>query len=148
MAGWQDGRMAGWQDGRMTGWQDGRMAEWQNGRICQDGTMDLRRMALHLSFNELCQWYTNLLHPCYLQYGRAGITIMHLSIAGRYFSRKNSTNMMPEGSALVICHCRRVLLDALQYRETRLLALRSPSSRIVYENGDKFHRRNSMWVVN
>ena len=31
-----------------------------------------------------------------------------ITIASRYFSRKN---MMPGGSVLVICHCRRVLLD-------------------------------------
>ena len=31
--------------------------------------------------------------------GRAGITIMYLSIANRYFSWKNSTNMMSGGSS-------------------------------------------------
>ena len=29
-------------------------------------------------------------------------------------TRKTSTNIMPGGSALVICHCRRVLLDTVQ----------------------------------
>ena len=44
---------------------------------------------------------------------QAGITIM-FSISSRYFSQKNLTNMMPGGLMLVICQCRRILLDAVQ----------------------------------
>ena len=75
---WQDGRMEGWQDGRMHGriWQDGRMAGWQDGRIWQDdGSMDLRRMALHLSF-KIFMSSVGGIQLVILQCGRAGITII------------------------------------------------------------------------
>ena len=59
--------------GWMPEWQDGRMA----GRIQQDGTMALKRMALHLSFkmfmSSVMQWYTTF----YLQCGRASTTIIY-----------------------------------------------------------------------
>ena len=47
-----------------------------------------------------------------------------LFLADRYFSQKNSTNMMSGGSMLII-HCCRRALSMLCSRETHLLALRS-----------------------
>ena len=124
---WQDSM----QDGRMVEWQDGRMA----GRIWQDGTMALRRMALHLSFKmfELFQWIQ-------LAICNAGGRVLPLRLihSQQIFFTKKLSNMMPEGSALAICHCRRVLCS----RETRLLGLHSPSNVV------SVYRRNSMWAVN
>ena len=125
---WQDGM----QDGRMVEWQDGRMA----GRIWQDGTMALKRMALHLSFKMFMSSFSgyNLLSAM-----RAGGYYHYVLIHSRQiFFTKKLSNMMPEGSALAICHCRRVLCS----RETRLLGLHSPSNVV------SVYRRNSMWAVN
>ena len=42
---------------------------------------------------------------------------MHLAIVSRYFLRKSPTNTLVEGSTLVIHDCRRVHLDAVQWRD-------------------------------
>ena len=82
---------------------------------------------------------------------------MQLSIASRYFSLKNPTNVMPGESLLVLCHCRRILLDAVQWRDTlvdvMLIAtlIRFVTMSLIDENknnGDKFYRRKSMGVAN
>ena len=121
---WMDARMAGWH----AGWPNGRMA----GRIWQDGTMALKRMALHLSFKMFMSSFSgyNLLSAM-----RAGGYYHYVLIHSRQiFFTKKLSNMMPEGSALAICHCRRVLWS----RETRLLGLRSPSNVV------SVYRRNFM----
>ena len=75
---------------------------------------------------------------------------MQLSIASRYFSLKNPTNMMPGESLLVLWHCRVILLDAVQWRDTlvnvMLIAtlIRFVTMSLIDENKNKFYRRKSM----
>ena len=64
----------------------------------------------------LCQ--TVSIDPKHMRAG--GYCHYLIMIASRYFSRKKHTNMMPGGSVLVICHCRRVLLDAVQQADSLL----------------------------
>ena len=84
---------------------------------------------------------------------QVGITIMHLEIASRHFSPKNPTNMMPGRSTLAIRHCRRVLLDAVQYKNMFISVtfiatlIRFITTSLVCENknnSDKLHHRKSM----
>ena len=54
---------------------------------------------------------------------------------------------MVQGSMLVICHCRRVLLDAVQWRDTFVgvtftaTLIQFVTTVLVYENDDKFDCR-------
>ena len=75
---------------------------------------------------------------------------MVLSIAARNFSSKNSTNMLPGGSGLIIYAITEGFFWMLCSRQTRLVALRSSlrlsgsSVRPLVRESDKFNRRKLM----
>ena len=58
---------------------------------------------------------------------------------------------MVGGSTLVLCHCRRVLFDAVQWRDTFVSVTFIPTLiwfiTVVSMNGDKFDFRKSMWAA-
>ena len=60
------------------------------------------------------------------------------------------TNMMPGRLALAISHCRRVLLDAMQYTETFVSVTFIDTDSglfLVCKNSDKFYHRKIMWAA-
>ena len=70
--------------------------------------------------------FVDFYHMFHLHTTRADVYYHYVLI--RYCSQKNLRNMILGGSALVICHCRRVLLDAVQIH---LLALRSSFIQLI-----------------